>query len=415
VIKVSNHRILRGLYAKISESIDEMHVIDTHEHTYPYEVMASKGPSIIDILEGSYVFWIASPAKCDDYKSLIKNIKTISGSAFYKTCSIAIKEIYGINIDPPTEKALAEASELIYEAYRDKGWIRRVFKEKALIDKVLLDPYWNVWGGSFDPDLFKPVFRINMLLFGYNREAKDHNGNTPYILERYFNLRVRKFEDYIDLLDRVLEEAKRKGYVALKSALAYDRTIRFDEVNEKEAREVFEKKKKELTYRDIKCFGDFILHYILKKAGEMELPVQFHTGLALLDGSNPLNLINLIRKYENVNFILFHGGYPWIRETASLALSFQNVHLDLCWLPMISPSTCRLMLKEIIELGLSSKVMWGGDCWVAEATYGALKVFKNLLSEVLYEMVDKKYLTFNDSLEIASRILRENAARIFNL
>lgn len=128
-----------------------------------------------------------------------------------------------------------------------------------------------------------------------------------------------------------------------------------------------------------------------------------------------MNLVNLINKYKDVTFILFHGGYPWIRETAAIALSFQNVYLDLCWLPIISPSACKLLLREITELGLSSRVTWGGDCWVAEATYGALKMFKNILSEVLGEMVNKNYLNTDEALEIASRILRENAAQIFNL
>ncbi|MEM2849509.1 MAG: hypothetical protein QXI36_04450, partial [Candidatus Bathyarchaeia archaeon] len=82
---------------------------------------------------------------------------------------------------------------------------------------------------------------------------------------------------------------------------------------------------------------------------------------------------------------------------------------------IISPSACRLLLREVIELGLSSRVMWGGDCWVAEATYGALKVFKSLISEVLCEMVDRGYLQLDEALEIAFRVLSENARRIFNI
>ena len=57
---------------------------------------------------------------------------------------------------------------------------------------------------------------------------------------------------------------------------------------------------------------------------------------------------------------------------------------------------------------------WGGDCWVAEATYGALKIFKNILSEVLGEMVNRVYLNIDGALEIASKILSENVAQIFN-
>lgn len=403
-------------FEKILEKVLDMHVIDTHEHTYPWEVVSSRNPSIYDIFEGGYVFWIAKPPKNrGDYKGLVESVKEILGSTFYRTCAIAVKDIYGVNIDYPTEEAFIEASRAISEAYRDRYWIRRLFKEKSLIDKALWDPYWNIWGEPFDPEIFKPVLRINALLFGYSRDARDHNGNSPYIFEKYFGLEVSTFEDYMNLIDTVLEEAKRRGYVALKSALAYDRPLLFENVGEKDAKEVFNKRGKDLTPRDIKVFQDFILRYILSRAAKLDLPVQFHTGLAIIEGSNPINLANIIREYSNINFILFHGGYPWIRETAAMAMSFKNAYIDFCWLPMISPSACRLLLRETIELGLSGKAMWGGDCWAAEATYGALKIFKGILSETLWEMIDKGHLRSDDAIEIASKILYENAAKLFGL
>ncbi|MBO3804123.1 MAG: amidohydrolase [Candidatus Brockarchaeota archaeon] len=401
--------------ALIRDKIAGLHVIDTHEHTYPHELIASKGPSIFDILEGSYVFWESGPTAKGDYGALVKNLRKISGSSFYKSCSIAVRDLYGVDIDPPTACALEKASEIARDAYRDRDWILKVFKEKALIDKALLDPYWNVWGGGFDERLFSPVFRINMLLFGYSRDAKDHNGNNPYALESYLDTKVESFEDYLDLVDRSLEEAKRRKYVAVKSALAYDRPIVFEDVDASVAKGVFEKKGSGLTAREVKLFGDFILNRILIKAGELGLPVQFHTGLALIEGSSPMNLVGLLRKHANVDFVFFHGGYPWIRETAALAFTFPNLYLDLCWLPIISPSACKVALREIIELGLSSRTMWGGDCWVAEATYGALKVFKKLLSEVLQGMVFDGYLKPEEALDIASGILMENAARFFKI
>lgn len=399
----------------IADRISEMHAIDTHEHTYPHELIVSRDPSIVDILEGSYVFWIAKAPMRDDYEGIMKSVKEISGSAFYKACSLAIKEIHGVDIDPPTVEALREASGMIREAYRDRNWITKIFREKALIDRALLDPYWDVWGGGFSPELFSPVFRVNMLLFGYDRKAKDHNGNSPYLLEKHFNLKVETFEDYMDLIDKTLEEAKRRGHVALKSALAYDRPLLFREVDAGAAKSVFEKRDALSSSEDVSLFGDFVLHRILDKAVELELPVQFHTGLALMEGSNPMNLVNLLRKYSGIKFTFFHGGYPWIRETAALAFSFPNLHLDLCWLPIISPSACRLLLREAIELGLSNRIMWGGDCWVAEASYGALRIFKDLLSETLGKMIDDHYLEPDEAIEIASKILHGNASRVFNL
>ena len=118
-------------------------------------------------------------------------------------------------------------------------------------------------------------------------------------------------------------------------------------------------------------------------------------------GSDPMNLVNLIR------------GYSWIRQSAIIGFRFPNVYLDLCRLPTIPPSACPMILKELIELGLSGKIMWGGDCWVSEKAYGAPKFFKRILAETLGELVERSCLTLEEDLEVASRILRDDDARIF--
>jgi len=397
---------------RLFDEVAQLRAIDTHEHTYPPEILLEKGPSIVDILEGSYLFWIAKPLeKRNDYSELVQRIKEVTGSAFFKSCSLAVKELHGVNIDPPSIENLKEASEKIAKAYRNPDWLKSVFKNKALIDKVVWDPYWNLLGDSFDPSLFAPVLRIDTFLIGYSRETRDHNGNTPYMFEEKLGVTVKDFDDYLALVDKVLDLARRKC-VAIKCAAAYDREIYFEFVDEGGAKEVFRKNGK-VKPEEAKLFGDFVLNYILERVRDMRLPVQFHTGLARVEGSNPMNLVNLIRKYSDVDFILFHGGYPWIRQFAIIGFTFQNVYLDLCWLPTISPSACSAILKELIELGLSSKLMWGGDCWVAEGTYGALKFFKRILAETLGDFVDKGYLAYEEAVEIASRILKENPARIF--
>ncbi len=401
-----------SIVSKLLEHVDQLRVIDTHEHTYPPDIILGKRPTIVDILEGSYLFWIAKPLKNrEDYSELVQRIREVMGSAFFKSCSLAVKELHGVSIDPPSTENLREATERIREAYSNPNWINMVFRDRALIDKVVWDPHWNILGDSFDPSIFAPVFRIDPFLVGYSREARDHDGNTPYIFEKKMGIRVEKFDDYLELIDKALEETRRKC-VAIKCASAYDRSISFEFVDEKTAKEVFEKHGS-VKPEEAKLFGDFVVNYILERNREIGLPVQFHTGLARVEGSNPMNLVNLIRRYNDINFILFHGGYPWIRQFAILGFSFPNVYLDLCWLPMISPSACLVLLKELIELGLSSKLMWGGDCWVAEGTYGALKFFKRVLAESLGDLVERKYLALEEALEIASKILKENAAGIF--
>ncbi|RLF13761.1 MAG: hypothetical protein DRJ66_07250 [Thermoprotei archaeon] len=399
---------------KLRDEIALIWTFDTHEHIYPYHVIVEKKPTIFEILEGSYVSWITRIPKKGDYTKLAKCLRRIRGNAFLRSCIKAIRDLHGVDISDFSELSLKEASRRIMKAYLNEDWQREVFK-RARIEKCILDPYWNIWIERYDKELFVLALRINMFLFGYNREARDHNGNSPYLLAEKLNYDIETFDDYLCFIDYVLKTAKERGYICLKSALAYDRTLRFDDVSEEEARAIFGKSEKELSIADKKKFGDFIMHYILSKADELSFPIQIHTGLALIEGSNPLNLVSLFRKYPNVKFILFHGGYPWTSEIAALLLSFSNVYADLCWLPIISPTAAKRLLMELIEVTGGRRIMWGGDCWVVEGTYGALMMMKKILVDVLTYYVEKRYLTVSDAIDIASAILRTNAKEVFKI
>jgi len=398
---------------RLAERIHDLKVVDTHEHLYPFHRLMEKGrPDIYTVLEGSYIDWITDLPR-ESLEALASVLLRIAGSGFYTALALSLKDLYGVDVSRPTAEALSDVSEAIGRAYTSGEWMRRVLKERCGIVKALLDPYWMVWGEKFDRELFAPVLRVNMLLFGYSRTAKDHNGNSPYQLADTLGFDIGHFRDYLEFVDAVIERAKREGYVALKSALAYDRPLTFSDPSEEEARRVFEKGAA-ATEKEALLFGDFILRRAMAKAYELGLPVQFHTGLGLIEGSNPVNLVNLIRRFPDITFVLFHGGYPWIRETAALALTFRNVYVDLCWLPAISPSACKALLRSLIEVGAISRTMWGGDCWVVEGTYGALMLFKRLLTQVLSGLTSKGFLKPETALEMAEMILRENAERLFH-
>lgn len=404
-----------SLLNRFYEEVSWVWTIDTHEHIYPYPMIAEIKPSIFEVLSGSYVSWLISMPGKGDYEGLAEKLRRVKASAFFRSCVEALRDLYGVDISDLSEESLRLVSEKIGAAYLDGEWQRRVLREKARIRKCILDPYWDVWIEGYDRDCFALAFRINMFLFGYNREARDHNGNSPYDLAEKLGISVEDFDDYLDFIDKVLQLAKERGYICLKSALAYDRHLYFEDVGEEEARRVFGKSESEVSSAEREKFGDFIMHYILSRAEELSLPLQVHTGLARIEGSNPLNMVNLFRKYPGVRFVLLHGGYPWTSEVVALAFSFPNVYLDLCWLPIISPSAAARLLEEAIEVTGGSKVMWGGDCWVVEGTYGALKMMRSILSNVFSRYVERKYLSLGDALEVAEMILSSNAREVFRL
>jgi len=87
------------------------------------------------------------------------------------------------------------------------------------------------------------------------------------------------------------------------------------------------------------------------------------------------------------------------------------VVIDLCWLPLISPSAGVRALHEILEVCNGDKIVWGCDTWTGEESYGALQSMADILARVLSEKIDSGYFNMKDALGIADGIMRDNAGQ----
>src|SRR5262249_58769747 len=131
-----------------------------------------------------------------------------------------------------------------------------------------------------------------------------------------------------------------KGIVWRKCTLAYARTLRFENVAREKAAAVYGKRQSQLTAEQIKEFEDFIMWRLCELSAKFELPFQIHTGQARIQGSNPMNLVDLIEANPTTRFILFHGGFHRVGETAIFAHKhWRHVWIDSVWLPELSYST----------------------------------------------------------------------------
>lgn len=149
--------------------------------------------------------------------------------------------------------------------------------------------------------------------------------------------------------------------------------------------------------------------------------MQVHTGLQegngnILANSNPLHLVNLFLEYPEQKFDLFHAGYPWQSEMATLGKNFANVFVDMCWLHVISPWVARQTLHEWIETVPSNKIFgFGGDYIFVEGAYAHAQMARADVAQVLTEKVETRYLTEDEAIGLARKILRENAKKFFGL
>jgi len=110
---------------------------------------------------------------------------------------------------------------------------------------------------------------------------------------------------------------------------------------------------------------------------------------------------------------LFHGGYPWVGESAVIGMKYANVYLDSCWLPTLSYTMAKRAYHEWLEAMPSNRIMWGADCNHAEGIYGATVFTRRCIAEVLAEKIDRGDLTEEHALRIGKQILRDNALELF--
>ncbi len=132
-----------------------------------------------------------------------------------------------------------------------------------------------------------------------------------------------------------------------------------------------------------------------------------------MQGSNPMLLLDLIDGNPKTKFALFHGGYPWVSETAAIVMRHRNVWIDSCWLPTISATMARRAFHEWLDVAPSNRILWGADCNHAEGIYGATEMTRRVLAEVLAERVERGDLTEGDARRIGKQVMRDNALSLF--
>ena len=115
-----------------------------------------------------------------------------------------------------------------------------------------------------------------------------------------------------------------------------------------------------------------------------KFPILFHVGDDRFDYSKPYRLVNMAKKYPNVNFIAAHfGGYRcW--EDAKIYVGLNNVYFDTCSsLPFISNEKA----KQIIDTLGADKFFFATDFPMWDAT-NELKRFNAInLSEKQKKMI----------------------------
>jgi len=421
---------MKETFESILAYVKELEIIDTHEHL-PYRETARDQDT--DILKEYLIHYfnrdlVSAGLGEEGYRQvtdtklpLMERWEKVEPfweaarhTGYGRSLDIAVKALYGI--DGIRRSTIEEANAAFMESLKP-GHFHKVLKEKSKIKVSLLDNHLDC-----DPRFFRTVYRLDTFIYP----------KTDWDIKRIegeAGIRICSFEDWLEACEILLEKALNKGAVALKSGLAYQRSLRYDRVTRQDAEEEFLEVFKAKNFPDWegqvfslgKKFQDYMMHFILRMANKRNLTFQFHTGLQEGNGnyishSDPSLLTNLFLEYPDVDFDIFHIGYPYQHVLSALAKNFPNVYIDMCWAHIISPTASVNALVEWIDSVPMNKISaFGGDYCFVDGVYGHQYLARLNVSKALAIKVEEGLFDEERAKEIAKMLFYENPYRIFKL
>jgi hypothetical protein len=445
---------------RVADEIASTGIVDAHEHILGREQREQINPDLFDWIEASYYYaaLLASGMSPDEFRSrghgdaprrwqvMRPHLQRTRTSAYAHIIDLATRDLFDFPFTALNDDNWSELSTQIQAANMRRDWFDVVFGQKLKVQVSWLDLQAGGTlasgvrhpGGWYDYILrvrptednnvvnrrgivrqidtpyFKPVFKIDTLIYGYGQGVHTE-------IKQLFGVdaeRVETLDEYLHVVDQCFENIVARGAVGIKSAISGLRTLEFVKTDKAAAGQIFELTPEEIAPHHAQAFENYMMHVIVQKSVEHHLPFQIHTGTSYAGFSRDANshadhLFNLIAAYPDARFDLFHGGFPYVGESASLASRFPNVYLNFAWFTMLAPTEARRALTSWVELVPMHKFSWGGDCFYVEETYGAFLLARRIVADALYDKMEEGWLDEATALEFARGMFHDNSLRLF--
>lgn len=224
-----------------------------------------------------------------------------------------------------------------------------------------------------------------------------------------------------------LENLRNKGYISLKSIIAYRSGLQIHPAARQDARAEFPILKQQATLDGKlrlanKTFLDYFIPLAVEIAALQEFPIQIHTGFGDPDQdlakSNAAFLRPLFEgeRYRDAKIVLLHASYPYTRALGYLASVYPNVYADFGLAIPFVAGDARGVMRELLGLAPATKVLYSSDAFhIPELYWLGAKMGRRALGAVLDEYVADDLITETSAHEMAELILFKNAARIYEL
>jgi predicted TIM-barrel fold metal-dependent hydrolase len=419
------------LYQDLLQEIHQIPLVDTHEHLIPEQEHLKRKRDFFSLFLQHYAssdlisagmdantleqLRVSDDPTEEKWKRIAPFWKKMQNTSFACVLKIATKDLF--DIEEINETTIADLSKQI-EIKNISGWYDYVLKERTLIDKIFVrSTLENI---ELYSEYFLPIVSTDLFL---------DIRSSPQItqIEKLSGIEIHSLKNLLDAMEKFYHEVKQKGAIGIKISQAYKRTLKYEKWTFADAENVFNKilsgsglipnwdHDAGLGWIEGKPLTDFLVHNLVRLAGEIGLVVQIHTGFQegqgnYITNSNPTLLANLCLEYTKTTFDIFHAGFPYHLELACMAKNFPNVFADMCWLHAIGVSTGRQTLYTWLDIIPINKIFaFGGDYHFVEGVYAHAKLARQNVAWVLAKKIQEEVYTKRQASIFGKKLLKENA------
>jgi hypothetical protein len=427
----------------LSHYINSIRIIDTHEHVSSPKFAENTPLSIFDFIFGIYLrddlastglkrnFWRSNLVKEEKWARLKQHLAKVRNTTYFHAFEIILQDLFDLEGSIFEIGWEAISSRLAESRVKGEEWYDYVLRDRGKIALCLIDKgqttdfeiqlaltaspesvYVKESPEKSDYDLFKPVLRIDLFAHAFR------HGATAAIAEK-FNVLVRTFEEFEAFLHGLIPNLRKRGFVAIKSLLAYTSGLDHTDPDRDRAARAW-RKGDDADDLEQRCFRDYVVWLLSELAAQGNLTFEIHTGMSCCGArypqkAAPHELTRLIYSNPKTHYDIFHAGYPCIEQAAAIVKNFPNAFLNLNWLPVISFETARRYVGEVLDTVPMTKISWGGDGVLVEEAYAHAKLMRELLISVLSEKTVSGRYDEELCRQIAMGILRANAIELYHV
>lgn len=416
----------------IKAEIDEIPVVDTHEH----QIAREKSTDILSFLISGYITSDFASALGDQEAAKISDTSLSLEERWpvfargWEACRLTgygralrygVKQVFGS--DEITLQSVKEWQNRLPDFSQEEPF--EAMMQAAKVAARISDKW---------PSLTDVVEqRVDMLPNQFETISlpQFHNLTRSEMIFRVGSASgkaITSIDEYVDACAHIFERWLGNRAVCFKDQSAYDRSIAYGMPTHHEAELQFNtllaNPRASLEWSDDgNALSDYLMHRFMRIARQMNLPVQLHTGHMAgirndVSKANAAGLRSLLEVHRDVRFDLFHANWPYGGDILFLVKNYPNACLNFCWAHQIDPLYAKELLKQAVAtipvtkiFGVGSDVGGGHP----HMTASHVQLAREVIAAALAELVETHYIDRSDASELATLWLYENARNFFAL